>query len=73
MGCLNSDKSTEEFSQMAAAACNYLVIPASEVSVERLFSNGRDIIGLRWYASSPGMMRQLALPRDAIIHGGPSI
>ncbi|RKF78996.1 hypothetical protein GcC1_050012 [Golovinomyces cichoracearum] len=32
---------------MAAAARDYLAIPASEVAVERLFNTGRGLIGLR--------------------------
>ena len=31
---------------MAAVAQDYLAIPASEVSCERVFSAGRDMIGL---------------------------
>jgi hypothetical protein len=53
---------------MAAAARDYLAIPASEVSVERLFSSRRDMIGLRRYSLSPGIIRQLALLRNAIIN-----
>ena len=32
---------------MAAAARDYLAIPASEVDIERLFSIRRDILGVR--------------------------
>jgi hypothetical protein len=31
---------------MAAAARDYLVIPALEVDIERLFNIGRDILGV---------------------------
>jgi len=36
-----------EYPQMAAAATDYLMVPASEVPVERLFNAGRDILGIR--------------------------
>jgi hypothetical protein len=61
------NKHKEQYPRMAAAARDYLSIPASEVSVERLFSNGRDMIGLRRYSLSPETMRQLVLLRDAIL------
>jgi hypothetical protein len=32
---------------MAQAARDYLVIPVAEVDVKRLFSDGRDILGVR--------------------------
>jgi hypothetical protein len=32
---------------MAAAARDYLAIPASEVAVERVFSTARDVLGIR--------------------------
>ncbi|EED15792.1 conserved hypothetical protein [Talaromyces stipitatus ATCC 10500] len=35
-----------KYPRMAAAARDYLVIPASEVPVERLFNAGRDILGI---------------------------
>ncbi len=54
---------------MAKAARDYLAIPASEVSVERLFSSGRDMIGLRRFSLSSETMRQLVLLRDAILKG----
>ena len=40
----------DEYPRMAAATQDYLAIPASEVSCERLFSAGRDIIGLRRFS-----------------------
>jgi len=40
----------DEYPRMAAAARDYLAIPASEVSVERLFSAGRDMIGLQRFS-----------------------
>jgi hAT family C-terminal dimerisation region len=40
----------DEYPYMAAAARDYLAIPASEVACERLFSTGRDIIGIRRFS-----------------------
>lgn len=37
----------DEYPRIAAAARHYLAFPAAEVAVERLFSRGRDLIGLR--------------------------
>jgi hypothetical protein len=56
----------DEYPRMAAAARDYLAIPASEVSVERLFSAGRDLIGLRRYSLHANTMRQLSLLRYSI-------
>jgi hypothetical protein len=42
----------DEFPRMAAAARDYLAIPASEVAVERLFNTGRDLLGLRRHSLS---------------------
>jgi hypothetical protein len=49
---------------MAAAARDYLAIPAAEVSVERLFSAGRDILGVRRYSMKGETMRFLMLLGD---------
>ena len=53
---------------MAAAARDYLAIPASEVSCERVFSAGRDVIGLRRFSLHASTMRQLSLLRASIRH-----
>ena len=37
----------DECPRMAAAARDYLAVPAVEVDVERLFNSGRDLLGLR--------------------------
>jgi hypothetical protein len=46
---------------MAAAARALLAVPASEVDVERLFSGGRDLLGIRRYALKGETMRILTL------------
>jgi hypothetical protein len=46
---------------MAAAAMDILVVPGSEVDVERLFYGGRDLLGIRRYALSGETMRILTL------------
>lgn len=54
----------DEYPRMAAAARDYLAIPAAEVAVERLFSRGRDLIGLRRHSLNGETMRKLTLLRD---------
>ena len=49
------------YPRMARLARRYLGIPASEVGVERLFSRGRDLLGLRRYALQPGTMKMLTI------------
>ena len=46
---------------MAAAARDYLAIPASEVAVERLFSQARDLLAIRRYSMNGETMRMLML------------
>ena len=53
----------DEYPCMAAAARDYLAIPASEVACERLFSAGRDMIGVRRFSLKADTMRQLSLLR----------
>ena len=53
-----------EYPRMAAAARDYLAIPASEVAVERLFNAGRDILGIRRHSISSETMRMLMLMDD---------
>jgi hypothetical protein len=57
----------EEFPCMAAAARDYLAIPASEVAVERLFNRGRDLLGLRRHSLNAETIRRLMLLRDMYI------
>ena len=52
---------------VAAAARDYLAIPASSVSVERLFSGGRDMISVRRDSLSAETMRILPFLRDAYL------
>ncbi|KAK5790595.1 hypothetical protein VI817_007882 [Penicillium citrinum] len=55
---------SHEYPRVAAAARDYLAIPASEVAVERLFNSGRDLLGLRRYSLRGETMRRLVLLRD---------
>jgi hypothetical protein len=50
-----------EYPIMSQVARDYLAIPAGEVDVERLFSTGRDLIGLRRYSLSIDTMRALMM------------
>lgn len=51
---------------MFQAARDYLVIPGSEVNVERLFNMARDILGLRRMSMTASTMRALIMLKDAI-------
>jgi len=52
---------------MAAAARDYLAIPASEAAVERSFSIGRDLLGDRRQSMNGDTIRLLMLLRPNII------
>lgn len=54
----------KEYPRMAAAARDYLAIPASEVSVERLFNTGRDVLGVRRFSMKGDTLRILMLLDD---------
>lgn len=56
---------SQEYPCLAAAARDYLAVPASGVSVERLFSSVRDMLGIRRNSLSGESMRRLVLLRDA--------
>jgi len=49
------------YPRMARLARRYLGIPASEVGVERLFSRGRDLLGLCWYTLQLETMKMLMI------------
>jgi len=51
------------FPLMSRAARDYLPIPASEADIERLFSNGRDILGVRRWAQT---MQALTLCKEEL-------
>jgi hypothetical protein len=53
-----------DYPGMASAARWYLAIPASEVAVERVFSQGRDLIGVRRHSLSGETMRMVMLTRE---------
>jgi hypothetical protein len=53
-----------EYPRMAAAARDYLAIPASEVAVERVFSTARDVLGIRRHSLKGDTIRMLMLIRD---------
>lgn len=55
---------TAEYPCMAAAARDFLAIPATKVAVERLFSGGRDVLGLGRQAMSAETLRVLMLSRE---------
>ena len=59
---LNWWKANEfQYPAMAKAARALLAVPGSEVDVDRLFSGGRDLLGIRRYALKGEMMRILTL------------
>ena len=49
---------------MSRVARDYLPIPPAEVDCERLFSSGRDLLGLRRHTMLPETMKALLLVRD---------
>jgi hAT family C-terminal dimerisation region len=53
-----------EYPRMAAAARDFLLIPALEVDIEALFSLGRDILGIRRYLLSLESIRALIILKD---------
>jgi hypothetical protein len=50
---------------MAKAAQDYLAIPTAEVDIERLFSVGRDILGIRRFSMSGKTLGTLMRLKDA--------
>ena len=62
---LNQWRSHEsEYPVMSQVAQDYLPIPAAEVDVERLFSSGKDLIGLRQHSLKIDTMRALMMLRS---------
>jgi hypothetical protein len=55
-----------EYLYIAQAARDYLTIPAFEVNIKRLFSLGRDILGIRRFSISIDTLKTLILLRDAL-------
>jgi hAT family C-terminal dimerisation region len=49
------------YKQVAVAARDLLAIPAAEVDVERLFSQGRDVLGIRRMGLDSETMRMIML------------
>jgi hypothetical protein len=56
----------DEYPRMAAAARDYLAVPAAEVDVERVFNTGRDLLGLRRWSLSSETMRKLLILKDSL-------
>jgi hypothetical protein len=48
---------------MSQVARDYLPIPPAEVDVERLFSEGRNLTGLRRHSMSPETMKAVIMSR----------
>jgi hAT family C-terminal dimerisation region len=55
-----------EYPLMARIARDYMAIPTSEADVERLFSDGRDILGVRRWAIQGKTLRALTLLKDEL-------
>jgi hypothetical protein len=51
---------------MALAAREILAISSSEVDCERLFNQGRDLLGIRRYAMSGDTIRTMMLLKGAL-------
>ncbi len=51
---------------MAAVARDYLGIPSSKVDIERLFSDGRDILGIRRFALKGSTLGDLMICKDVL-------
>jgi hypothetical protein len=52
---------------VCTAAREILAIPASEVDCERLFNEGRDLLGIRRYTMSGETMRIMMLLKGALM------
>jgi hypothetical protein len=54
-----------EFTCMAQVAQDHLAIPAAEVDIERLFNNGRDVLGIRRFSMKGKTLGTLLRLKDA--------
>lgn len=54
-----------EFTCMAQVAQDHLAIPAAEVDIERLFNNGRDLLGIRRFSMKGKTLGTLLRLKDA--------
>ena len=50
-----------EFPRMALVARDYLCIPLSEVDIERLFSMGKNVIGVKRYSMTDSTLHALMM------------
>jgi hypothetical protein len=51
---------------MSRVARDYLAIPASEVDYKRLFSGGRDLLGIRRYSINANTIRTMMLLKGVL-------
>jgi len=52
------------FPVMSQVAQDYLAVPPAEVDVKRLFSTGRDLLGLQRHCMAPETMKAVLLSRN---------
>jgi hypothetical protein len=62
------NKNQKTYPCMSKVARDYLAIPASSVSVERLFNRGHDILGIRRFSMSSNTFCKLMLLKDHYKH-----
>jgi hypothetical protein len=53
-----------EFSYMSQVACDYLLIPALEVNVKRLFNIGRDVLGIQRFLMTRETLKTCIILKD---------
>jgi hypothetical protein len=51
---------------MAKVARDYIPIPSSEADIERLFNDGRDILGVRRWSIKGNTLRTLMMLKDIL-------
>jgi hypothetical protein len=64
---------SHEYPRLAAAARDYLAIPASAISLERLFDRGRDLLGVRRFIerknnAACNVARYISIPAKLVAH-----